>query len=86
MVQGFILHELGHHYDTENIQEHGDKTGIKLYIAAWINWHKRADRLQFYNDEKEHTKCPQWEAELPHKRIDKPQGNLMTQTCGGHNT
>src|SRR5438045_4389536 len=48
-------------------KEHGDKTGVKLYIAAWINWHKRADRLQFYNDEKVHTKCPQWEAELPHE-------------------
>ena len=86
MVQGFILRELGHHYDTENIQEHGDKTGVKLYIAAWINWHKRADRLQFYNDEKVHTKRPQREAELPHERIDKPRGNSMTQTCGGHNT
>jgi hypothetical protein len=55
MYQDNILREQGRRYDTENIQERGEKTGVKLYIAAWINWHEKAEKLEFYNDEEEHT-------------------------------
>jgi hypothetical protein len=58
MAQGCILREQGHRYDTENIQERGEKTGVKLHIAAWVNWHEKADKLEFYNDEEEHIERP----------------------------
>lgn len=58
MAQGYILREQGHRYDTENIQQRGEKTGVKLYIAAWVNWYKKADKLEFYNDEEEHIERP----------------------------
>jgi len=58
MAQGCILREQGHRYDTENIQERGEKTGVKLHIAAWINWHEKADKLEFYNNEEEHIERP----------------------------
>jgi hypothetical protein len=34
MYQGNILRKQGRRYDTENIQERGGKTGVKLHIAA----------------------------------------------------
>jgi hypothetical protein len=52
-LQGYILREEGQRYDSENIQERGEKKGVKLHIAAWINWHKKADKLEFYNDEQD---------------------------------
>jgi hypothetical protein len=33
-----------------NIQEKAEKTGVKLYIAAWVNWHEKAEKLEFYNE------------------------------------
>jgi hypothetical protein len=33
-AQGYILQEQGIQYNTENIQERGKKTGVKLYIAV----------------------------------------------------
>ena len=44
---------------TENIQERGEKTGVKLHIAAQINQHEKASKLEFYNDEEEHIQRPQ---------------------------
>lgn len=57
-VQGQILREKGHRYDTENIQERGGLTGNKLHFAAWINWHTKADKLEFYNDEEDYIQKP----------------------------
>jgi hypothetical protein len=51
MVQGRILREQGTRYDTENIQERPEKQGVRLHIAAWINWYEKAEKLEFYNDE-----------------------------------
>ena len=25
--------------------------GLKLYIAAWVNWHRKAKKLEFYHNE-----------------------------------
>jgi transposase len=58
MAQGYILRELGQRYNTENIQERGEKRGVKLHIAAWVNWHRKAEKLKFYNDEEEHIEQP----------------------------
>ena len=55
---GYILREDGTRTDPENIQERGEKTGVKLHIAAWVNWHDKCPELLFYNDEEEHTKRP----------------------------
>jgi hypothetical protein len=62
---GFILREDGTREDPENIQERGEKTGVKLHVAAWVNWHAKCDQLEFYNDEEEHTERP--------KRAPKPR-------------
>ena len=56
--QGCILREQGTRYDTANIQERGEKIGVKLHIAAWINWHEKVDKLEFYNNEEEHVERP----------------------------
>ena len=54
-AQSYILREQGTRYDTENIQERGEKTGVELHIAAWVTWHSKAERLEFYNDENEYV-------------------------------
>lgn len=51
MRQSHILREQGTRYNTENIQERGEKGGGRLYIAGWINWSSKAEKLEFYNDE-----------------------------------
>jgi hypothetical protein len=56
--QGYILREQGTRNDAENIQERGEKTGVKLHIFAWVNWWGKSDKLLFYNDEEEHVECP----------------------------
>jgi hypothetical protein len=42
-----------------------EKTGAKLYIATWINWYQKAEKLEFYNDKNDHIQPP--------KRPDKPR-------------
>jgi transposase len=42
-----------------------EKKGTKLHIAAWINWHQKAEKLEFYNDENDHLQPP--------KRPSKPR-------------
>lgn len=56
--QGYILREEGYRTDPENIQERGEKTGVKLHVTAWVNWHEKAEKLEFYNDEEEYTERP----------------------------
>jgi hypothetical protein len=53
ITQGRILREQGTRYSTENIQERPEKSGVQLHIAAWINWHGKAEKLEFYNDERD---------------------------------
>jgi hypothetical protein len=55
---GEILRERGHRYDLENIQQRSQKSGVKLHIAAWINWHAKAEKLRFYHDEEEYIQKP----------------------------
>jgi hypothetical protein len=57
--QGFILREQGTRNNTENIQERGEKKGVRLHIAGWINWHAKAEKLEFYNDENDFVQRPQ---------------------------
>jgi predicted metallo-beta-lactamase superfamily hydrolase len=71
-LQGYILREEGRRYNSENIQERGEKKGVKLYIAAWINWHKKADKLEFYNDEQDSIIRP--------KRPPKPRKTIYKLT------
>jgi len=28
-------------------------------MAAWVNWHGKSDKIEFYNDEEEHTEQPE---------------------------
>jgi hypothetical protein len=40
---GDILGGQGTRYDPENIQEKGQKKGVKFHIAAWISWYGKAE-------------------------------------------
>jgi hypothetical protein len=31
---------------------------VRYYIAGWISWFGKADKLRFYNDEEDHIKRP----------------------------
>jgi DDE superfamily endonuclease len=67
-AQGYILRERGTRTNTENIQERGEKTGVKLHIFAWVNWWGKSEKLYFYNDEEEHVERPQ-RPPKPRKRM-----------------
>ena len=74
-----ILRERGTRLDPENIQERGEKIGVKLHIAAWINWHTKAEKLEFYNDENDFTikaKKPPKPRRSRFESDDKFQGRL----------
>jgi hypothetical protein len=64
-TQGYILREEGTRYDTENIEERGEKKGVRIHVAAWINWHSKAEKLEFYHDEEDRVERP--------KRPKKPR-------------
>lgn len=42
----------------ENLQEVSERGGVKLHIAAWINWHEKTEELTFYNDEHDNLPKP----------------------------
>ena len=65
IFQQYILREEGTRHEPENIQELPEKKGVKLHIAAWINWDQKAEKLEFYNDENDHIQPP--------KRPSKPR-------------
>jgi hypothetical protein len=52
-IQGRVLREQGTRYNSSNIQERGEKKGVALHIAAWVNWHGKAEKLEFYHDEED---------------------------------
>lgn len=56
--QGHILRERGTRYNTENIQERGERKGVRLHIAGWVNWHTKCKKLKFYNDENDEIQPP----------------------------
>ena len=53
-----ILRERRRHYNDKNIIERGEKKGVKFHIAAQINWHAKAEKLEFYHDEEEYEEQP----------------------------
>jgi hypothetical protein len=55
---GDILREEGTRYDDENIMERVERKGIAFHVAAWISWHGKAEKLEFYNDEEDTIKQP----------------------------
>jgi hypothetical protein len=69
-----ILREEGTRYDTKNIQERGEKKGIKFYVAGWITWYDKAEKLEFYNDEEDYIQQPA----MPPKPCRRPK----TETAG----
>ena len=52
-----ILREQGTRTDAENIQERGERTGLKLHVFAFANWWRKSE-LYFYKDEEEHVERP----------------------------
>lgn len=56
-VQGHILRPQGTRYKPQNIQQRGEKKGVRLHVAAWVNWHGKGD-LQFYNDKNDQVIRP----------------------------
>ena len=65
MRTGWILREQGHRYDTENIQERPELTGVKLHVAGWVNWYTKYKKLEFYHNEESRIERP--------KRPPKPR-------------
>jgi transposase len=65
VFQQYTLREQGTRYEPENMQEMPEKKGTRLHIATWINWHCKAEKLEFYNDENDHLQPP--------KRPSKPR-------------
>ncbi|KUJ15705.1 uncharacterized protein LY89DRAFT_749703 [Mollisia scopiformis] len=53
-----ILRELRTRYDDENIVERGERKGVKFYVAVWVTWFDKAEKLEFYNNEEEHEEQP----------------------------
>lgn len=74
-IQGHILRPQGTRYKPENIQERGEKKGVKLYITVWINWHGKGE-LQFYNDENNHVVRPP-RPPKPRKTMYKTDDGLL---------
>ena len=50
-AQDSIILERRHRLNPENVQQRGEKTRVKLHITVWINWHWKAKKLEFYNNE-----------------------------------
>lgn len=69
---GHILREQGHRTDPENIQERGEKTGVKFHVAGWCNWWFKCEKLEFYNDEETYTEKP--------KKPARPRRRPTTET------
>ena len=65
MRAGGILCERGTRNDPDNIQQRPQRIDVKLHIAAWVNWYKKAEKLEFYNDEESFVQRP--------KRPSKPR-------------
>jgi hypothetical protein len=55
---GEILREEGHRYDDKNIMERVEREGIAFHVAAWISWHGKAKKLEFYNNEEDTIEQP----------------------------
>ena len=51
IFQEHVLREQGTREEPENTQEMPPKTGTKIHIALWVNWERKAEHLEFYNDE-----------------------------------
>lgn len=51
LCAGEILRERGTRYNDENIQERGEKKGVRFHIAAWVTWFEKAEKLEFYHNE-----------------------------------
>ena len=49
-TQGFILREQGTAEEECNIQERGEKTGVRLHVSGWVSWTAKCEKLTFYND------------------------------------
>jgi hypothetical protein len=68
MRQGHILRKQGHRYDTENTQQKPEVLGVRIHCAAWCNWHGKAEKLEFDNDENDYIQRP--------KRPPKPRKTM----------
>jgi hypothetical protein len=53
MGASYILRELARREDEENIQVRLAKTGNRLYVARWVTWNEKCEKLIFYYDEHE---------------------------------
>lgn len=57
-AQGRITREQGTRDLPENIEERPPLKGVRFHIAAWISWHGKAPKLEFYNDEEDKVERP----------------------------
>jgi hypothetical protein len=57
-TQDRVLWEQGTRDRPENIKEREPLKGVRFYIAGWISWYGKADKLRFYNDKEDYIKRP----------------------------
>ena len=67
-AQGRVLREQRTRDLPENIKKRPPLKGVRFHIAAWISWWEKADKLEFYNDEKNKVVEPAY----PHKPRRRP--------------
>jgi hypothetical protein len=48
----------GDRYNPENIQERKERKGVKLYVAAWVSYRAKAEKLEFYNNKEDYIEIP----------------------------
>jgi hypothetical protein len=72
-VQGLILREKGTRTDPENIQQRPERIGVKLHMAAWVNWHAKAEKLVFYNDENDSIVKPKRPPKPRTRKYESPE-------------
>jgi hypothetical protein len=58
--QGRVSREKGTRDEPCNIEERPPLKGVRIHMAAWISWHGKADKLEFYNDEKDEEVEPEY--------------------------
>lgn len=72
IIQEEVLREERHQYDTENIQERGQLTGVLFFVAGQISQHGKAAKLGFYNNQKDYVELPPY--------LPKPRWRSKTES------
>ena len=59
-AQGRVLREQGTRNLPENIEKRPPLKEVRFYIAAWISWWGKVEKLEFYNNKKDKVERPHY--------------------------